>query len=136
MPCIAQKRKNQIYGMKKIIKNRSSTIIKWSEGSWLRADIWSYIHLQSNEIYFFRNLVKYEWKEKCDLKKTLAHIMDWAWAASALMLLSTAHGSNLAAHSLIFCVVVGHEIWPQLPPLVRKDVRKANPMLGDTLCHI
>ena len=59
-----------------------------------------------------------------------------AWAASALMLLSTAHGSNLAAHSLIFCVVVGHEIWPQLPPLVRKDVRKANPMLGDTLCHI
>ena len=49
------------------------------------------------------------------------------------MLLSTAHSSNLAAHSLIFCVVVGHEIWPQLPPLVRKDVRKGRPMLGDTL---
>ena len=50
--------------MKKIIKNRSSNIIECSEGSWLKADIWSYIHLQSNEIIFFRNLVKYEWYEK------------------------------------------------------------------------
>ena len=39
----------------------------------------------------------------------------------------------LAAHGLIFCVVVGHEIWPQLPPLARKDVRKGRPMLWDTL---
>ena len=35
--------------------------------------------------------------------------------------------------SCFFSVMVGHEIWPQLPPLVRKDVRKGRPMLGDTL---
>ena len=35
--------------------------------------------------------------------------------------------------SLIFGVVVRHDLWLQLPPLnLRKDVRKAHPMLWDT----